>query len=588
MARNKFDIDETLETPFSFKHLKRAGKYIKKHKWKMIWAFVLSISSAIIALTGPIFLENAINVAIPAKNVSLLIKDAIGASICIIFSVATFYKRANYMTHVGQEIIHDIREDLFEHLQKLSFQYYDDRPHGKILTRVINYVNNVSNMLSNGIIDFILEIFNVIVIGIFMLTRNVGLALVVIAGLPLFILIAVLLEPKQRKAWQKESAQGSNLNAYLHESLDGSKITQSFVREKENAEIFDNLNKKSVKAWMKAQAISNLEWVAVGIIQIIVISALYIFGLTFLGATVQIGTLIVIAGYAWKFWQPILNLANLYNNFINSIAYLERIFETLDEPITIDDAPDAIVLPPIVGNVKFDNITFTYDNTKNILEDFNLDIKFGESIAFVGPTGAGKTTIVNLISRFYEVNKGSVLIDGYDVSKVTLNSLRSQMGIMLQDSFIFSGTIMENIKYGRLDATDEEVIEACKTVCAHEFIMEMKDGYETQVNERGSRLSQGQKQLIAFARTLLSNPKILVLDEATSSIDAKTERLLQQGLQALLKNRTSFIIAHRLSTIKNCDKIMYVENKGISESGTHEELIKQQGKYYNLYTSQQA
>ncbi len=586
MARNRFDIDETLETPFSMKHLKRAGKYIKKHSKKMILSLVLSALSAISALCGPIFIQKGINIAIPNKDITMLIWLSVGLLISIAISIVFMIMRARYMTIVGQEIIYDIRKDLFEHLQKLSFQYYDDRPHGKILTRVINYVNNVSDMLSNGIINFILEIFNIVIIAVFMLSMNVTLSLVVISGVPVFFLIAFLIKPAQRRAWQNVSNKGSNLNAYLHESLDGAKITQAFTREEENAEIFDRLNKAHVKSWMKAQYTSNLVWFSVDNLSTIVIGTMYIVGLLFLGKAIQIGTLIAIAAYAWRFWQPILSLSNLYNSFINSIAYLERIFETLDEPITVDDAVDSYELPEINGDVKFDNVTFSYDGTTNILEDLDLDIKAGESIALVGPTGAGKTTVVNLISRFYNVSGGRILVDNHDISKVTLHSLRSQMGIMLQDSFIFSGTIMDNIKYGKLDATDEEVISACKTVCAHEFISEMKDGYQTQVNERGSRLSQGQKQLISFARTLLSNPKILVLDEATSSIDAKTEKLLQQGLQALLVGRTSFIIAHRLSTIKNCNRIMYISNKGIGESGSHDELIAKKGHYYQLYTAQ--
>lgn len=586
MARNRFDIDETLETPFSFAHLKRAGVYIGRHKKKMILSVVYSVLSALSALCGPLFVEHAINVAIPNKDYKLLIILAILLFIAILLSVVFITVRAKYMTMVGQDIIYDIRKDLFEHLQELPFQFYDDRPHGKILTRVINYVNNVSDMLSNGIINFVLEIFNIIIIAAFMMYTNMALALVVISGIPLFLLVAALIKPAQRRAWQDVSNKGANLNAYLHESLDGAKITQAFTREDENAEIFDRLNKAHVKSWMKAQYTSNLVWYSVDNISAWVVGALYLVGLLYLGPLVQIGTLIAVASYAWRFWQPILSLSNLYNNFINSIAYLERIFEMIDEPVNIKDSEDSVKMPPIVGNVTFDDVTFSYDNETNILERLNLDVKAGESIALVGPTGAGKTTIVNLISRFYNINSGKLLIDDYDISKVTLNSLRSQMGIMLQDSFIFSGTIMENIKYGRLDATDQEVIEACKTVCAHDFIMEMEDGYQTQVNERGSRLSQGQKQLIAFARTLLSDPKILVLDEATSSIDAKTEKLLQQGLQALLKGRTSFIIAHRLSTIKHCDRILYISDKNIVESGSHKELIEKKGHYYHLYTSQ--
>ena len=583
MARNRFDVDENLETPFNIKHLLRAGVYIGRHKKKMILSLLYSAISAACALVGPLLIQRAIDVAVPEKNIGELVLLSVLMLVSIILSILFARARSKYMIVVGQEIIYDIRKDLFEHLQKLSFQFYDDRPHGKILTRVINYVNSVSDALSNGIINFVLEIFNLILIAIFMFACDVKLALIVMAGVPLFLALVLLIKPAQRRAWQDVSNKSSNLNAYLHESLDGMKITQAFTREEENAGIYDKLNKNCYKTWMKAQYTSNLVWYSVDNISTWVVGAMYLVGLMMLGPQVQIGTLIAISSYAWRFWQPILNLANLYNTFINAVAYLERIFEMIDEPVTVDDAPDASELPPIQGNVTFENVTFSYDGAVNILENFNLQVRAGESIALVGPTGAGKTTVVNLISRFYNINSGRLLLDGNDIAGVTLHSLRSQMGIMLQDSFIFSGTIMDNIRYGRLDATDEEVIAAAKTVRAHEFISEMEDGYYTQVNERGSRLSQGQKQLVAFARTLLSDPKILVLDEATSSIDAKTERLLQEGLQALLKGRTSFIIAHRLSTIKNCDRILYISNKGIAEMGTHEELLRQEGNYYHLY-----
>ena len=586
MARNRFDVDETLETPFNIKHLLRAGVYVKRHSKKMILSLIYSAISAVCSLIGPLLISTAIDVAVPNKDYMMLVWLALAMAVSIALSILFGWIRSKYMTIVGQEIIYDIRKDLFAHLQKLPFQFYDDRPHGKILTRVINYVNNVSDALSNGIINFVLETFNLILIAVFMLLCDVRLSLIVMAGIPVFVVVVFFLKPAQRRAWQDVSNKGSNLNAYLHESLDGAKITQAFVREDENAEIYDKLNRKYVKSWMKAQFTSNLVWYSVDNISTIVIAAMYLIGLFMLGPAVKIGTLIAISSYAWRFWQPILQLSNLYNTFINAVAYLERIFEMIDEPVTIDDAPNASELPPIEGRVDFNDVTFSYDGELNVLEHMDLHVRPGESIALVGPTGAGKTTVVNLISRFYNVTGGAVTLDGHDVSSVTLHSLRSQMGIMLQDSFIFSGTILDNIRYGKLDATDEEVIAAAKTVRAHDFIMAMEKGYYTEVNERGSRLSQGQKQLIAFARTLLSNPRILILDEATSSIDAQTERLLQEGLNALLKDRTSFIIAHRLSTIKNCDRILYISNKGIAESGSHDELMAKKGLYYHLYTAQ--
>ena len=586
MARNRFDVDENLETPFNLKHLLRAGTYIGQHKKKMVLSLLYSAISAAAALVGPLLVQRGINVSVPNKDYGELVLLSAAMLAAIVVSVLFGRARSRYMISVGQEIIYDIRKDLFAHLQKLPFQFYDDRPHGKILVRVINYINSVSDALSNGIINFVLEIFNLLLIAAFMLICDLRLSLVVMAGVPLLLIVILLVKPAQRRAWQDVSNKSANLNAYLHESLDGMKITQAFVREEENAGIYDKLNQNYRRSWMRAQYTSNLIWVSVDNISTWVVGAMYLVGLCALGPGMQIGTIIALSSYAWRFWQPMLSLSNLYNTFINAVAYLERIFEMMDEPVTVDDVPGAAQLPPIQGAVSFQDVTFSYDGSVNILENFNLEVAPGESIALVGPTGAGKTTVVNLLSRFYNLNGGQVLLDSHDIAGVTLQSLRSQMGIMLQDSFIFSGTIMDNIRYGRLDATDEEVIAAAKTVCAHDFISQMEDGYYTQVNERGSRLSQGQRQLVAFARTLLSDPKILVLDEATSSIDAKTEKLVQQGLQALLKGRTSFIIAHRLSTIKSSERILYIANKGIAEMGSHEQLMEKQGKYYHLYTAQ--
>lgn len=587
MARNRYDVDEVLETPFDFAHLKRPFVYIKKYKGKMITALVLSVFAAISGLLGPLITQYALDNTIPQKNMGQLVLLTLAFVGTIAVSITFSTIRSRIMTVVGQDIIFDIRTDLFKHLQELPFEYYDNRPHGKILIRVVNYVNSVSDMLSNGIINVILECLNMLFIMIFMFFVNVKLSLVVLSGLPIFAVIMMMIKKRQRKAWQDVSNKSSNLNAYLQENITGARVTQIFTREEENAQIFDRLSEKYRKSWINAVKYSNLVWPATDNVSTLVRAAIFVVGLLVLTpAAVSLGTIVAMTSYASSFWQPIMNLSNIFNNFINNIAYLERIFETLDEPATIADKPNAQDIGDITGEVKFDDVTFSYEQGKTVLEHISFDVKPGESVALVGPTGAGKSTVVSLLSRFYDLDSGKITIDGKDISQATLHSLRSQMGIMLQDSFIFSGTIYDNIRYGRLDATEEEIREAAKIVCADEFISEMKDGYMTEVNERGSKLSGGQKQLISFARTLLSDPKILVLDEATSSIDARTEKLLQQGLQRLLVGRTSFIIAHRLSTIKNCDKIMYIDNKGIAECGTHDQLIAKKGEYYKLYTAQ--
>ena len=589
MARNKYDIDEELETPFDFRHLKRSFLYIKKYKGKMLGAFILSVAAVIAGLIAPLLTQKALDETIPDGDIRGLFFLAI---LLIIFTLVNMLLSnicSRILAVVGQDIIFDIRNDLFKHLQELPFTYYDDRPHGKILIRVINYVNSVSNMLSNGIINFLLEILNMVFILGFMLFVDVRLTVVVLAGLPVFILVMGYIKNHQRKAWQDVSNKSSNMNAYLQENIVGVRVTRSFTRENQNAEIFDHLNDRYRASWMQAVKYSNLVWPATDVIAMLVHVALFVIGLlVFDPATVTLGTLAAMTGYASRFWQPIMNLSNIMNNFINNIAYLERIFETLDEPVMITDKEGAADIGQIQGDVSFHNVTFAYENGNNVLEQVSFDVKAGESIALVGPTGAGKSTIVSLISRFYDIDDGKITIDGKDIADVTLHSLRSQMGIMLQDSFIFSGMVMDNIRYGRLNATDEEVRKAAAAVCADEFISQMSDGYQTQVNERGAKLSGGEKQLISFARTLLSDPKILVLDEATSSIDAKTEVLVQKGLAELLKGRTSFIIAHRLSTIKNCDRIMFIDGRGITECGSHEELMAKKGDYYRLYMSQSA
>ncbi len=587
MARNTYKQDEILEEPFDIRHLLRASSYIKKYQKRMICAILLSGIGGAFGYVAPMIIQRALDVAIPGKNFRLLF-SLVGALIGI-YTVSVIFTtiRSKIMVDVSQSIIYDIRKDLFEHLQKLPFQYYDDRPHGKILIRVVNYVNSVSDMLSNGLINILLESFNLLFIVIFMFLVDVQMALVVLCGVPVLMIFMFWIKNRQRKAWQAVSNKNSNLNAYLQENIVGARITQIFARENENARIFQDLSNDCRQTWNTAVRYSNLVWPGIDSISVCVRAAIFLFGLVLFGeGNKSLGTIVAISSYASFFWQPIMNLGNIFNNFINNIAYLERIFETMDEPVTISDKENAREMPTIRGEVTFDHVSFSYDKSKKILKDVSFTVKPGESIALVGPTGAGKSTIVNLISRFYNVDSGRVLIDGQDISDVTIHSLRSQMGIMMQDSFIFSGTIGDNIRYGKLTASKEEIQKASRIVCADEFISRMPEGYDTEVRERGSMLSQGQKQLISFARTLLSDPSILILDEATSSIDVQTEKALQTGLNAMLQGRTSFIIAHRLSTIRDCDRIMYIDDGGIMETGTHEELMAKKGHYYKLYTAQ--
>lgn len=586
MARNTFDVDETLEKEFNWSHYKRLGAYIKPYKKAVFKTLFVIILANLASMLGPYFTKIAIDQVIPQKNLSLLlILGAIFLFSLVIIGWCMRY-RIYAITEIGQDILKDMRFSIFEHLQKLPFSYFDSRPHGKILIRVVNYINTLSDLLSNGLINLISDLFNVIITLIFMLFIDVKLTLYSLLLLPVLFVMVLFIQGKQRKAYQELSNKQSNLNAYIHESISGIKITQSFTREDENFQIFNEVSEEYRQSFMKAVRVQYLLWPAVQNISVITTCFIYFVGIRQLGVSVTTGTLIAFIGYINNFWNPVINIGNFYNSLITATAYLERIFETMDVVPEIQDAPHAIELPPIKGTVDFQHVYFRYEEGKNILTDVSFHIEPGQTIALVGPTGAGKTTIINLLSRFYDVNEGAVKIDGYDVRDVTLRSLRKQMGVMLQDTFIFSGTIIENIRYGNLAATEEEVIQAAKIVRAHDFIKDLKDGYETVVEERGSTLSAGQRQLISFARALLADPKILILDEATSSIDTKTEELLQEGLQQLLKGRTSFIIAHRLSTIKNSDKIFYIDGGRIVEEGSHDQLMAKHALYHHLYQSQ--
>jgi len=584
--RNTFNVDEDLEEQLNIKDLKRVLDYIKPYKFQVILALFIILIANITALIGPFLVWQAIDYAIPNGDVGhLILLSVIFLTSVIISAICANYRIKN-IAKIGQNALRDMRLDLFTHLQKLSFDFYDSRPHGKILIRVVNYINTLSDLLSNGLINLISDLFSLFIALGFMLVIDVRFTIFSLLFVPILMILAFFIKNMQRKNFQVLSNKQSNMNAYIHESISGIRTSQSFVREKENTEIFDEVQEEFRVSWMKAIGAMFLMQPAVQNVQVIATALIYFLGANAIGTGVSVGIIVSFIGYLGSFWGPIVNIGNFYNSLVTGSAYLERIFETMDETPAVDDAPGASLMPPIKGDIMFEGVKFGYEDTL-ILKGLTFAVNAGETIALVGPTGAGKSTVINLISRFYNLNDGTIYIDGEDISKVTLNSLRKQMGVMLQDTVIFSGTIMENIRYGKLDATEDEIINAAKAVCAHDFIMNLKDGYQTEINERGSNLSAGQRQLLSFARTLLADPKVLILDEATASIDTKTEGLLQLALDKLLEGRTSFIIAHRLSTIKNASRIFYINAGILQESGNHDELmLLEDGHYRKLYESQ--
>ncbi|MDY6323709.1 MAG: ABC transporter ATP-binding protein [Catonella sp.] len=599
MARNKINEDEDLEESFDVNQLKRLFSYVGPFKGKLITAVVIMIISSGLSMLIPIFMKNVMDTVTETNFENKLSADAAIEKI-IIYALATLAitiicalitrAKIKLTNEAGQGIVYNLRRELFVHLQELPFSYFDDKPHGKIQVRVVNYVNNLSDLLSNGIVNTITDTISMVFIVIFMLYLNVKFTLIVLCGLPILIAIVLFVKSRQHKAWQIQSNKQSNLNAYIAESVNGIRVTQSFVREDYNTDFFNDLNGEARSAWLGAVKYNFILRPVIDNINVLSTAIIYVLGIGWLAkgdVVITVGLLTAFTGYVARFWQPVMTLASFYNSLLTAISYLERIFETIDAPVAVKDKEGAREMPPIKGDVEYRDVHFAYDDGVEILHGVSFDVKAGESYAIVGPTGAGKSTIVNLLSRFYNVTSGGVYVDGINIEDVTIHSLRTQMGVMMQDSFIFSGTIMDNIRYGNMEASDEDVIRAAKTVCAHDFIMGLEDGYNTQVNERGSRLSAGQRQLISFARAVLADPKILILDEATAAIDTETEILLQKGLSEMLKGRTSFIIAHRLSTIRNADCIMYVDHGEIVEKGSHEELMKKKGGAYRaLYESQ--
>ena len=591
MAVNSYREDEHMENSDKKKIIIRLFSYLKNYKKSVIGVLLCMAVTVAIQLVNPLLIEEAIDHHIAVGDYRGLMEIGIFAVALNILFLIMVKVRMYVMSKISNDVLMVIRQELYEHIQTLSFSFFDSRPTGKILARIIGDVNSLKEVLTNAVTTLIPDFVTVVGVVVIMAGKDLPLTLAALCTIPVMIAAVFFIQTTAHKRWQVFRKKSSNLNAFVHEDIAGMSVVQSFSAEDETGKSFRELAGEHRASFISACARADMFGPAVDFCWGIGTMMLYLVGVKYMGAPrVSVGLLVAFGTYINMFWNPIMNLSNFYNQVITNLSAAERIFDILDTNPDICDRKDVVELPDIKGTVEFKNVSFTYDKgtpaETKVLSNVNFTIRPGETIALVGPTGAGKTTIVNLISRFYDIEEGTILIDGYDLTKVSIESLRRQMGVMTQDNFIFHGTIRENILYGKMDATEEEMIAAAKAVNAHDFIMKMENGYDTILKERGAGLSIGQRQLIAFARTMISDPKILILDEATSSIDTHTELLVQQGIEALLARRTSFVIAHRLSTIQNADRIFVINNGGIEEQGTPQQLLEQKGKYYDLYMAQ--
>lgn len=591
MAVNSYREDEHMENSDKKKIIIRLFSYLKNYKKSVIGVLFCMAVTVAIQLVNPLLIEEAIDHHIAVGDYRGLMEIGIFAVALNILFLIMVKVRMYVMSKISNDVLMVIRQALYEHIQTLSFSFFDSRPTGKILARIIGDVNSLKEVLTNAVTTLIPDFVTVVGVVVIMAVKDLPLTLAALCTIPVMIAAVFFIQTTAHKRWQVFRKKSSNLNAFVHEDIAGMSVVQSFSAEDETGKSFRELAGEHRASFISACARADMFGPAVDFCWGIGTMMLYLVGVKYMGAPrVSVGLLVAFGTYINMFWNPIMNLSNFYNQVITNLSAAERIFDILDTNPDICDRKDVVELPDIKGTVEFKNVSFTYDKgtpaETKVLSNVNFTIRPGETIALVGPTGAGKTTIVNLISRFYDIEEGTILIDGYDLTKVSIESLRRQMGVMTQDNFIFHGTIRENILYGKMDATEEEMIAAAKAVNAHDFIMKMENGYDTILKERGAGLSIGQRQLIAFARTMISDPKILILDEATSSIDTHTELLVQQGIEALLARRTSFVIAHRLSTIQKADRIFVINNGGIEEQGTPQQLLEQKGKYYDLYMAQ--
>lgn len=586
-----YQDDEAIEKPFNWAQLRRLYTYMRPYRKQLMPVILMMVIGTLTRLTIPMLMMVVIDRIIdPDKgsgNVTALVFTGVGMLALYAVQWASNTYRIKYTSIIGQKVIYDLRKHLFEHIQKLSFRFYDKRPAGSVLVRVTNDVNALQDLFTNGVVNLLMDCIQLIGIVIILLGLNVKLGLAVMITVPIMFFVSTSLRKKIRFAWQDVRMKQSRINAHLNESIQGMKVTQAYAQEKDNMSFFNHMNTDNIKSWNKASALNQAFGPIIEVTSAVGTCILFWYGAMLIqDGVLTVGLLVAYANYIGNFWEPINRLGQMYSQLLIAMASSERIFEFIDEQPTVGEAPRAKSLPSIKGDVTFDNIVFEYEKDRPALKGVSIKVEAGQSIALVGHTGSGKSTIINLLCRFYDPVQGRVLIDGIDIRDVSIESLRSQVGLVMQDTFIFAGSIRDNIRYGRLDATDEDIVKAAQAVHAHDFIMSLPDGYDTQVEERGNVLSMGQRQLLSFARALLANPRILILDEATASIDTETELKIQEALKVLLKGRTSFMIAHRLSTIRNADEIIVLDHGRIVEQGNHEALLAKKGVYNGLIEAQ--
>lgn len=583
--RNTYFEDEVVHKKIDIKQFGRILKYIMPYKHIFIIVSVLMLVSACTALLPPMLLRYIINDVVIEKDMAKLFYVVCGLIFLAATDIGLTYAQQRMMGQMGHSVIADMRRDIFYKLQELPFEYFDNRPDGKIVVRVTDYINDLANFFTNYVVMFLVYLVKIVIVTIFMLSLSPELTLIVACTTIPMMTLVLLLRYKIRRRFAWHRAKLSNRSAFLIETIMGEKIVKNYNRVKKNKEIYEDLHNQSVNVWWGIVKLNNLNTPIVEIFWNIGTLCLYGVALYLIlngSSHVDAGTVVAFMSYMGLFSGPLTQIVIIIQQLAQVSSNLEQVFDTIDYEVDIKDEEGDVSLKNVRGQVDFDNVTFSYEDDINILENVNLHVKPGETIALVGPTGAGKTTIINLITRFYDVTGGSVKIDGNDVRKVTLESLREEVGVLMQDPFIFKGSVMENIRYGRLDATDGECINAAKYIYADEFIERLPNGYDEELEERGEGLSAGEKQLISFARIILKNPSVIILDEATSSIDTETENMIQKALDVILSEKTAFIVAHRLSTIRNADRILYIADKGIAEEGNHEELMEKKGLYYRL------